>query len=210
MWTNLIERGSIIGTFYLKVNYFIGCSYIRGKMKKTHRKIVHENQKKQQVRKRIFLYSGLGLAVIAVIAVIWIAINNANSAVPAGLMGDEVVITSSNHVPNDTDPGPYNSNPPAGGPHFATNYSSKFYQETDLPTLAKNPQGYLVHSLEHGYVIFWYNCKVANTDCAALKQTIQKVWDETGGTKLIAFPWADMDVPLAMTSWGRILKFQNS
>jgi len=31
--------------------------------------------------------------------------------------------------------------------------------------------------------------------------------DDTGNTKLIAFPWADMDVPLAMTSWGRILKF---
>jgi hypothetical protein len=76
-----------------------------------------------------------------------------------------------------------------------------------LATLPKYPQGYLVHSLEHGYVIFWYNCKAPNTDCAALKQTIQSVMDATGGTKLIAFPWSDMDVPLAMTSWGRILKF---
>ena len=31
--------------------------------------------------------------------------------------------------------------------------------------------------------------------------------DETGGTKLIAFPWSKMDVPLALTTWGQILKF---
>ena len=122
-------------------------------------------------------------------------------------MGDEVAIPSRDHVSNDTLPGPYISNPPAGGAHFATDFTSKFYQEADLVTLPKYPQGYLVHSLEHGYVIFWYNCQVPNTDCTALKQTIQKVMDETGGTKLIAFPWKDMDIPLAITSWGRILRF---
>jgi hypothetical protein len=122
-------------------------------------------------------------------------------------MGDAVVIPSRDHVPNDTVPGPYNSNPPAGGAHYDTDFTAGFYQETDLATHPKNPQGYLVHSLEHGYVIFWYNCQAANTDCAALKQIIQSVMDETDGDKLIAFPWSDMDVPLAMTSWGRILKF---
>jgi len=140
-----------------------------------------------------------------VIAVIFlVAKHYANSG---GLMGDEVAIPSRDHVSNDTLPGPYISNPPAGGAHFATDFTSKFYQEADLVTLPKYPQGYLVHSLEHGYVIFWYNCQVPNTDCTALKQTIQKVMDETGGTKLIAFPWKDMDIPLAITSWGRILRF---
>jgi hypothetical protein len=145
------------------------------------------------------------VAIIAVIVVIVLAVNN--PAVPAGLMGDEVAIDSSNHVSNDSIPGPYHSNPPAGGPHFDTNFTAHFYQESELAGLPKNPQGYLVHSLEHGYVIFWYNCQAPNTDCAALKATIQKVMDETGGTKLIAYPWPNMDIPLAMTSWGRILKF---
>jgi len=174
-------------------------------MKKTNLEIMRETKKKQQVRKRILIFGGWSLAIIAVIAVIFlVAKNYANSG---GLMGDEVAIPSRDHVSNDTLPGPYNSNPPAGGAHFATDFTSKFYQETDLATLPKYPQGYLVHSLEHGYVIFWYNCQVPNMDCTALKQTIQKVMDETGGTKLIAFPWTDMDIPLAMTSWGRILRF---
>jgi hypothetical protein len=175
-------------------------------MKKTSRQIVREAQKKKQVRNRILVYGGLGLAVLAVIVIILVNANNSTK----GVMGDEVAIASSAHVPADTVPGPYASNPPAGGTHFDTDFPAKFYQESDLATLPKNPQGYLVHNLEHGYVIFWYNCQAPNTDCAALKQTIQKVMDETGNTKLIAFPWTDMNIPLAMTSWGRILKFPNA
>lgn len=174
-------------------------------MKKTIFETKRENQKKLGTRKRNLTIGAWSLGIIVVIAgIFYVAKNYANSN---DLMGDAVAISSSEHVSADTVPGPYSSNPPAGGPHFAESYSARFFQETDLPTLAKNPQGYLVHSLEHGYVIFWYNCQIPGTDCTVLKQTIQKVMDETGGTKLIAFPWADMEVPLTMTSWGRILKF---
>ena len=176
-------------------------------MKRTNRQLIRETQRKQKMRSRILIIGTSILALIVVIAIILITANN--NPVSAGPMGDVVPITSRDHVPNTTVPGPYNSNPPAGGPHYDTNFTAKFYQEADLATLPKNPQGYLVHSLEHGYVIFWYNCQAANTDCSALKQTIKQVMDEEGGIKLIAFPWADMDVPLAMTSWGRILKFHS-
>ena len=172
---------------------------------KTARQIKRDTQKKKQIQQKGLLYGGLGLAIIAVIIVIvLLATRSPNSS---GLMGDEVVVLSRDHVPNDTLPGPFNSNPPAGGAHYATDFPAKFYQESDLAALPKYPQGYLVHSLEHGYVIFWYNCLVPNTDCSTLKQTIQTVMDQTGNTKLIAFPWSDMNIPLAMTSWGRILKF---
>ena len=174
-------------------------------MKKSNRQAMREAQKKKQLREKILLYGGIGLVVIAVIVVAVLTADN--SPTTGGLMGDEVAIPSRDHVPSDAVPGPFNSNPPAGGAHFDTDWTENFYQESDLASLPPHPEGYLVHSLEHGYVIFWYNCQVANTDCAALKQTIQKVMDQTGKTKLIAFPWSDMDVPLAMTSWGRILKF---
>jgi hypothetical protein len=174
-------------------------------MKQTNRQAKREAQRQKQARQKVFLFTGIGLTLIAVVAVILLLTNRPADA--GGLLGEEVAISSSAHVSVDTLPGPYNSNPPAGGTHFPTDFSAKFYQESELATLPKYPQGYLVHSLEHGYVIFWYNCAVPNTDCAALKQTIQAVMDATGGTKLIAFPWSDMNVPLAMTSWGRILKF---
>lgn len=173
-------------------------------MKKTDRQIIHEANRKKAARQKT-LFVGLSLAVIALVVILFVLTGKSANSVE--LMGDEVAIASSNHVPNDSIPGPYNSNPPAGGTHFDTDFTEYFYQESDLPTLPAHPEGYLVHSLEHGYVIFWYNCQVSGIDCTELKQTIQTVIDKTGNTKLIAFPWADMDVPLAMTSWGRILNF---
>ncbi len=174
-------------------------------MKKMPLQMKREAQKKKQRQQNLFLYGGLGLALVVVVGII--VLLSTQAAALGGLVGDEVAIPSRDHVSSESVPGPYLSNPPAGGSHFDTDLPAKFYQESDAITQAKHPEGYLVHSLEHGYVIFWYNCKAANTDCAALKQTIQKAMDETGGTKLIAFPWSGMDTSLAMTSWGRILKF---
>lgn len=175
-------------------------------MGRISRQIKRENQKKQENRQRFLVFGGLILGTILIIVIVVLSANKSSN--PGGLLGDEVAITSRAHVPTDTIPGPYTSNPPAGGSHYDTDFPAKFYQEADLATLPANPQGYLVHNLEHGYVIFWYNCQAPNTDCSVLKKTIQQVMDETGGDKLIAFPWTAMDVPLAMTSWGRILKFQ--
>jgi hypothetical protein len=33
--------------------------------------------------------------------------------------------------------------------------------------------------------------------------------DDFGGIKLIAFPWPSLDVPVAMTSWGRLQRFES-
>ena len=32
--------------------------------------------------------------------------------------------------------------------------------------------------------------------------------DELGNTKIIAYPWLSIDVPLVMTSWTRLQKFE--
>jgi hypothetical protein len=172
-------------------------------MKHTKQQIMREIQQKQRMRKRIIVYGGLSLASIAIITVIVLLVSKS----PGGPIGDEVGNLSRDHISSNVVPGPYTTDPPAGGAHYSSDFPAKFYQEADLVSLPKNPEGYLVHSLEHGYVIFWYNCQIPNTDCSALKQTIQKVMDETGSTKLIAFPWTSMDTSLAITSWGRILKF---
>ncbi len=175
--------------------------------KSTHKSSKKSNKEQQNTG----LYITLGLIGIAILAVIYLVVSNQNSpAKVIGLMGDVIPITSSAHVPDTSIPGPYSSNPPAGGTHFEEDYTEKFYQESDLSTLGPHPEGHLVHSLEHGYVIFWYNCNFPNTDCSSLKQTIQQVMDETGKTKLIAFPWSDLQYPLAMTSWGRLMNFKTA
>lgn len=154
---------------------------------------------------------GVFILFVLVIAGSLILNINPQSSKANGLMGIPVPITSADHVPEDSDPGPYASNPPAGGKHFEEHFYANFFQESDLSSLPSHPEGFLVHNLEHGYVIFWYNCQVSpSIDCADLKQTIQEVMDQAGSTKLIAFPWQSMDVPLALTSWGRLLKMDEA
>ncbi|MBS4015781.1 MAG: DUF3105 domain-containing protein, partial [Candidatus Latescibacteria bacterium] len=103
----------------------------------------------------------------------------------------------------------YPSNPPAGGRHYAQSLPAGFYDEDNLPNLPGDLEGYIVHSLEHGYIIFWYNCSLLNeTACTELKTEIQSVMDSRNNFKLIAFPWNSIDVPLVMTSWGRLQQFE--
>jgi hypothetical protein len=116
------------------------------------------------------------------------------------------VIPDRSHVAEGTDPGPYNSDPPTSGRHYDTPAAAGFYDSDPYPS---HPEGHLVHSLEHGYVIFWYNCKpLSVADCSTLKTQIKDAMNAGGNSKLIAFPWPSIDVPVVMTSWGRLLKLE--
>jgi len=161
-----------------------------------------EQRRVRQQRDRMKTYviwGGLGLIVLATIGFFM-----SRSVRPAA--GDAIPeMVSSPHIPRDTDPGEYNSDPPTSGPHYAEEAEAGFY-DTNIYTY---PAGYLVHNLEHGYVIFWYNCDlVSETECSGLKSQIQSVMDELGGNKLIAYPWPSLDVPLVVTSWTRLQKFE--
>lgn len=122
-------------------------------------------------------------------------------------LGISVPVVSRAHIQEGTDPGAYTSDPPSSGSHYPTDASAGFYDDTAAKALGQYPQGYLVHSLEHGYVIFWYNCRLLDAAaCDALTGQIQQVMQQAGQVKLIAFPWTRTDVPVAMTSWGRLLR----
>jgi hypothetical protein len=73
----------------------------------------------------------------------------------AGTMSCESVVeehppTSTAHI-TECLPVSYDTNPPSGGQHYGVWAA---FQNYDYAI----PQGYLVHSLEHGAVVFWYNC----------------------------------------------------
>lgn len=163
---------------------------------------------KSKTNTNTVMYVILGLFVIVVLAALFLNQNTGKPLNTDEIMGDVIPIDSAEHVNPGSDPGPYASNPPAGGKHYAEDWEAGFYDETAQETTLPYPQGYLVHNLEHGYVIFWYNCSVSN-DCNTLKQQIRAVMSEFSNVKLIAFPWSDMDYPLAMASWGRLLRFEN-
>lgn len=165
---------------------------------KSNRQKIHERQRKQKIRTNL-IWGGIGAVVLAIIGlVVWQGVRPA--------MGDAIpVMAGTTHIAVDSDPGTYNSDPPTSGPHYPEEAQKGFY-ESNIYTY---PAAYLVHNLEHGYVIFWYNCDLLDeSGCANLKEQIRTTIDELGGTKLIAYPWTSLDVPLVMTSWGRLQKFE--
>jgi len=118
-------------------------------------------------------------------------------------------MASREHVPEGTDPGPYNTDPPTSGSHYATPINPGFYDEGDLDSLGEHPEGYLVHNLEHGYIVFWYDCEELQGDCDQLKSQIRQVLEDFDNVKVIAAPWDNTDVPVVMTSWGRMLRMES-
>jgi len=173
-------------------------------MSKSKREQVRERQRRQRLRS----YFIWGAIAIAALMVFGLFIRQGTRPT----VGEEVEIPENyeDHIEEGTDPGPFPSNPPAGGRHYASEFNAGFYEETSPETEYSYPEGYIGHNLEHGYVIFWYNCDLLDeSQCSILKSQIQSVMDEFGGTKLIAFPWPSLDAPVAMTSWGRLQRFDS-
>ena len=161
------------------------------------RKQMRERQRKQKLLSNL-IWGGIGVAVLAVIGFfLWQGMR------PRA--GEEISIMPTTHIAVDSDPGTYNSDPPTSGPHYSEEARAGFYDSNNY----KYPAGYLVHNLEHGYIIFWYNCaSLSESACAELKSQIKSVMDEVNNVKVIAYPWDSIDTPIAMTSWGRLLRMQ--
>ena len=175
-------------------------------MSKSKRKQIRERQRRQKIRANL-IWSTLGIVAVVIIGLfVWQGSQSFAS------VGEQVEVSPDyvNHIEEGTDPGPFPSNPPAGGRHYASEWDAGFYEENSSQTQIAYPEGYIGHNLEHGYIVFWYNCaSLSESECGTLKSEIKAVMDDFGGTKLIAFPWPSLDGPVAMTSWGRIQRFDS-
>jgi hypothetical protein len=175
-------------------------------MSKSKRQQIRERQRRQKMRSNL-TWGAVGL--VAVLIVGFFVFQSAGRPKP---VGEQVAVPADyiNHVEEGTDPGPFPSNPPAGGRHYASEMDAGFYDENSPQAQLAYPEGYIGHSLEHGYVVFWYNCASLNdSDCSTLKSKIKGVMDDFDSEKLIAFPWPSLDVPVVMTSWGRLQRFDS-
>ena len=113
---------------------------------KSKRQQLQERNRRQKMTTNL-IWGGIGVVILVIIGFII-----SQFAKPA--MGEAIPIMATTHIPVDSDPGIYNSDPPTSGPHYAEEANEQFYDSNNY----KFPAGYLVHNLEHGYVIFWYNC----------------------------------------------------
>lgn len=165
-------------------------------------------REKRQIRRRreklkTYIIIG-GIVIIGLLVIYALALPTLRQ--PIGEVAPEM---PANHVEEGADPGPYNTDPPTSGPHYASELDVGFYEESDLEEIGPFPEGYLVHNLEHGYVILWYNCNLLEEDeCRELKEQIQEVLRGNGNNKIIGFPRDSIDFPLVLTSWTRMLPFE--
>jgi hypothetical protein len=161
---------------------------------KSKRQTVREQRQRKQRIVKIGVTAGLILVLGLVGYFVWGAAQPAEGESVA-IMGDI------SHVEDGTDPGRFNSNPPTSGRHYPTSLSAGFYDTN----VYQYPEGYLVHNLEHGYVIFWYNCSELETsECDQLKGEIRAVLEAENNNKVIAYPWNTIDEPVVLTSWGKV------
>jgi hypothetical protein len=150
--------------------------------------LVRENQRQSEVE-------GLSLAEFGV----------ATSEAQCGKPQEVSATGSGDHVPEGAIP--YDAAPPAAGPHRPNwvQLARPYYTADDRPEVPM-----LVHNLEHGYTILWYDETIAGDDAA--RQEVQdlasKFSDDTLDTAFIAAPWtADDGDPfpdgkhVALTHW---------
>jgi len=171
--------------------------------KKSAREARRERQQKK-ARKKQLIWGGVGIGVLIVIGFIgWTVFRPAaGEAVP-------IMANAGDHVPEGSDPGPFNSDPPTSGQHFGQGFDAGFYEESNPEFQVEFPEGHLIHNLEHGYTIFWYNCDLLDeAGCAKLKSDIRGVMNDVNNFKVIGFPRSSISSPLVMTSWGRMLAME--
>lgn len=193
------------------------------KANKDRRAVVEQMRRDQQRterRRTVIIISAclvVGLAIIAAAAVPLVKQSRLSSktladlGVSSGSAGCQDVVKKKatgvqDHKPVGTDIS-YPDAPPAFGPHYPTaaSFTRKFYTTDDRPQVE-----YLVHNLEHGYSLLWYDATVAKDaeQLAAVKAIAAKFSGTKQTDKFIAVPWTSDEgeafpkgMHVAMTHW---------
>lgn len=111
------------------------------------------------------------------------------------LLGREIPIQTADHVGQGVSHPSYNSNPPVGG---------WMWKETAGAGIKDNEVAdeLLVHSMEHGAAVVHYKSDLPQNEVEKIKNAFNAV---SSGKKIMV-PRKNLDVPVALTSWGRLLK----
>jgi len=112
------------------------------------------------------------------------------------MMGEKMADEGAVHVARDKAHPAYKSNPPTSGPHWADVAGPGIKDEFI-------PDELVLHSMEHGAAVVWYREGLDSNEVDKIKQA----FNDSSGKKII-LAREDLDVPVALTSWGYLLKLQ--
>lgn len=149
-------------------------------------------------RQRLDSFGGIPvlsvLGIIVVGSVFFIAQAAGGQPSSGELMGVEYGDVRQDHVAVDSiteTP----SQPPAGGPHYPAPWPTGVFSE-------EPPDGYLIHSLEHGIIWISYQPEMVTSEqLAALTSLV-----EDNRNDAILAPRSANDAPVYVMSWGRRLQ----
>lgn len=91
------------------------------------------------------------------------------------LPGTEVLQEGRNHL-SEGSKIDYQFNPPTSGDHYPSWIAKGFYEEPRM-------DGNLIHSLEHGYIIIWYDCEIVNSSWLMVNSVYAQAQAMTQGSE---------------------------
>ncbi|MCX6751211.1 MAG: DUF3105 domain-containing protein [Candidatus Nomurabacteria bacterium] len=145
---------------------------------------------------KVFIGIGL-LTLIIIIGGVWLSnkeeVQN-QEKLSKPMMGEKIPDMGGEHVARGATHSAYNSNPPTSGPHWADVAGPGIKDEPI-------PDELVLHSMEHGAVVIWYKEGLEQSRVNRIKE----VFNHFLGKKIM-LPRKDLDVPVALTSWGYLLK----
>jgi hypothetical protein len=170
--------------------------------------------KSQQGSRRLLMQVIICATFVLLMIVAGSALSCANSLAPSQTLsenltlpahGDATLLTGVVSPPDEgrdhiwpDHPVEYKTMPPTSGPHFPDPTSPGFYN-------TRPAFGYLVHSLEHGSVVIYYDPGQLSPEIErSFRALIAANSDAEVG--IIAVPDAEFKYPFVLTAWDRMLK----
>ncbi|MFC7096976.1 DUF3105 domain-containing protein [Halobaculum marinum] len=94
----------------------------------------------------------------------------------------------------------YDTRPPTSGPHYAGTVQAGFYEEAQ-------PMGDVIHTLEHGAVVAYYDPDAITETARENLQTWGRSFTGTWQSFLaMPYPYDDPETPYALTAWRHLLR----
>ena len=144
------------------------------------------------------VFAGIGLlTLVIIVSGVWLSSkkgieNKERQNKP--LMGEKMADEGAGHVARDKAHPAYKSNPPTSGPHWVGVAGPGIKDELV-------PDELVLHSMEHGAAVVWYRDDLPQSDVEKIKEA----FNNSSGKKIM-LARKDLDVPVALTSWGYLLK----